>query len=212
MSEWWNGLEIMTKIFYGGAAFFSLLFLWQFISALLGLAGDGGDADFDVDVDVEVDGLGLEDIEDAGGAMSSFQILSLRAILAFLMLFCWAAAMYTDNGVKLSLALLYAAGWGLAAWALVTVMVHYIRKLAETGNPKLASCIGAAGTVYLNIPAGGMGEIRVLVSGVVTRVRARGKDGVALSSGTPIRVIRKIDPTTVEVQTVEDGTTEGSNT
>lgn len=212
MAEWWNGLEVLTKVFYGGAAFFSLLFVWQFISALIGLAGDGADVDFDADMDVDMDGLDLGDIEDAGGAMSSFQVLSLRAILAFLMLFCWAAAMYRDNNVELTLALLYAAGWGLAAWALVTVMVHYIRKLAETGNPKLASCIGTAGTVYLDIPAAGMGEIRVLVGGVVTRVRARGKDGVALTSGTPIRVIRKIDPTTVEVQTVENGTTEGSTT
>ena len=212
MADWWNGLETVTQVFYGGAAFFSLLFLWQFISALIGLAGDGGDMDFDADMDVDMDGLDLGDIEDAGGAMSSFQVLSLRAILAFLMLFCWAAAMYTDNGLKVSQSLLFATGWGLAAWALVTIMVHYIRKLAETGNARIASCVGTAGTVYLDIPATGMGEIRVLVSGVVTRVRARGKGGVALPSGTPIRVVRKIDPTTVEVETVENGTTEGSNT
>ena len=209
MTEWWNGLETLTQVFYGGAAFFSLLFLWQFISALIGLAGDGVDMDFDADMDA--DGLDLGDVEDVGGAMSSFQVLSLRAILAFLMLFCWAAAMYRDNDIQLSLALVYAAGWGLAGWALVTIMVHYIRKLAETGNARIASCVGTAGTVYLNIPAGGMGEIRVLVSGAVTRVRARGKDGAALASGTPIRVTRTIDPTTVEVDTIDDGTNEGSN-
>ena len=45
MMEWWRGLETVTQWFYGAATFFSAIFLWQFITSLIGLGGaeDVGD-------------------------------------------------------------------------------------------------------------------------------------------------------------------------
>ena len=95
MNEWWNSLDALNKAFYMGAGFFSLILLWQFLTSLIGMGGDG--ADIDVDADLDVDGLDLDDIEagaieEAGETIAAFKILSLRAILAFCTLFCWAAA------------------------------------------------------------------------------------------------------------------------
>lgn len=203
MNEWWSALDGLNKSLYIGAAFFSLLFIWQFLSALIGLAGEGGDADMDVDVDVDMDGLEGATVGEAAESMAAFKILSIRAILAFCTLFCWAGAMYLDSGKDASLALAYATGWGLAAWIVVAALVHFIRRLAETGTPRLATCVGRRGTVYLNVPEAGFGEVRVTVSGVVTRVKARAAGSTAIAAGTPVRVTQTLDANTVEVETLD---------
>jgi hypothetical protein len=58
--------------------------------------------------------------------------------------------------------------------------------------------------VYADIPAGGTGQIRTLVSGVVTVVAARAAGGEALKAGTPVKVRRCLDATTVEVEKVPE--------
>jgi hypothetical protein len=208
MSEWWSSLSSATQVFYGIAAFFSAIFAWQFIASLMGLAGET-EVDVDTDVDIDTDGLDLDDIEahgieEAGETVVAFKMLSLRAIMAFCMMFSWAVAMYTDGGMVWRSAIFRGALWGLAGWVLVAVLVYLIRRMAETGNQQLASCVGTEGSVYLDIPADGTGEVRVTVSGVVSCVKARSKGSQALSSGTLIKVTRKLGPTTVEVTAIKD--------
>jgi len=43
MSEWWAGLSTLGRAFFGGAIFFSTVFVWQFAASLAGLGGDQGD-------------------------------------------------------------------------------------------------------------------------------------------------------------------------
>lgn len=207
MSDWWSSLESANKVFYALACFFSAIFVWQFLSSLIGLAGEA-DVDVEVDADIDVDGIDLDSvesagIEEAGESVASFKMLSLRAILAFCTLFSWATAMYRNSGVAWTRTLLYATFWGLAGWIMVALLVWLIRKLAETGNPRVATCVGTEGTVYLDIPAEGFGEVRAVVSGVVSRVKARSVGSEAIPSGKRIKIIRALDPTTVEVQPVE---------
>ena len=40
MDAWWQGLTLLNKGFAVAAVFFSVLFVWQFLGALLGLHGD----------------------------------------------------------------------------------------------------------------------------------------------------------------------------
>ncbi len=211
--EWWSDISGLNRAFYFAAAFFSGLFLWQFIASMIGLAGgdldieahdiDAGDMDFDVDIDVDFDGH-LEDV-DAIDSTTAFKMLSLRAILAFCTMFTWATAMYIDSE-GISAALLYGIGWGLAAWLIISLLVNWMRKLAETGNARLVTCVGTKGTVYLDIPKGRTGEVRVMVSGRITLVKARTAGDGELKSGTPIRVTHKIDNTTVEVESTASQT------
>ena len=196
MGDWWSSLEAATKVFYAIAWFFSAIFLWQFLASVIGLAGD---SDLDVDADLDIDGMDMDGLE----AIASFRMLSLRAILAFCTLFCWATAMYRDGGKLWTQSLLLATLWGLAGWVLVAVVVWQMRKLAETGNPRLATCVGTEGTVYLDIPAEGSGEVRTLVSGVVSRIKARSVGEVVIPSGQRVTIIRTLGPTTVEVEPVE---------
>ena len=205
MSEWWSNLLPLNQGLYIAAGSFSLIFLWQFISALVGLGG--AEADVELDADIDVDGLDLDDIEvhsleEAGETVAAFKVLSLRAILAFCTMFSWAGAMYLDRGKTLSAALLLALAWGAGGWLLVAALLNWLRKLAETGTQRLATCVGRAGTVYLNIPQDGQGEVRTLVSGRVTVVKARSADG-EIAAGRPVRVRRTLDATTIEVELIK---------
>ena len=215
MVQWWHSLTTLTQVFYGAALFFSLIFLWQFIASLLGLGdhGDfvGGHGDLDmgggathlgegVHTDVDITGVEVHSIQSAADATTAFQVFSLRAILAFCMLFSWAAAMHLSNGKPVETALLLAFAWGLAGWGLVVLLIGWLRKLAETGTSRLASAVGQQGSVYLDIPADGQGEVRVVVSGVVSMVKARAAAGRALKAGTPVRVTKLLNPIAVEVE------------
>ena len=219
MTEWWQELTVVAKWFYGGAVFFSVFFLWQFISSLIGLSGgedvdvDGGaDMDADVDVDADVDG----DIEaasagDAAESLAAFRLLSIRAILAFFTMFSWAGALYLDVGVETRWAIGYATLWGLGGFLTVAVVVNLMRRLAESGTARLASSVGTTGTVYLDLPAGGEGEARVTVGGRICYVKARGVGGREIQAGTPIRVVRALGTNIIEIEPTDETQSERGN-
>ena len=202
-SQWWADMATVTQVFYIAASFFSVIFIWQFVASLIGMSGG------EMDVDGAVDAVGAADVADATHAVhaidsiDAFNLFSIRAILAFCTLFFWAGAMYLDQGLGKPAALAYAFGWGLAGWFVVTLLVNWLRKLAETGNPQIASCVGTRGAVYMNIPADGIGKVRVTVTGAMSMVDARSAGSVAIAAGTPVEILSKIDDSTVEVRAVD---------
>jgi len=224
MGDWWAGLDPVNRGFYVAAVFFSVLFLWQLIAMLLGLGGGeeaeagadadldaGGDADLGADVDADHDFGPGEHPEFEHGAhvdgtetVAAFRLLSLRSILAFCLLFTWGGALYLNQRVPVARAMAYATAWGAGAMLAVAMIFYLMRRMTETGSPRIATCLGTRGTVYLNIPAGGVGEAKVTVSGVVSHVKARAAGGAGLDAGTPVRVRRILGPNTIEVEPVKD--------
>ena len=213
MSEWWQELTQLTRVFYCVATFFSVFFVWQLLAALIGLGGegiDGGDMDADVggDVDADLDHT-YDDFEhgaesDASATVAAFKVLSFRSVMSFCTLFSWAMAMYLGRGDPVSRALGLATLWGLASMGAVAGLLYLLPKLAHTGTKQLASCVGSRGTVYLDIPEEAAGEVRVTVSGVLSYVKARTADGKVLKAGTPVVVKRALDQATIEVERVKD--------
>ena len=82
----------------------------------------------------------------------------------------------------------------------VALLLSLLPKLAHTGTKRIATSLGAHGTVYLDIPAEGLGEVRIAVSDVISFVKARTHSGAAIMSGTPVVVTRILGPATVEVE------------
>ena len=82
--------------------------------------------------------------------------------------------------------------------------MYALRHLQETGTRRLVTCVGTPGTVYMDIPKGGTGKVRTVVSGSVAFVPARTAGGKALKAGTPVRVRRMLDASTVEVEEAKD--------
>jgi membrane protein implicated in regulation of membrane protease activity len=203
MQEWWTGLAGVTQFFYGMAAFFSVFFLWQIIAAFLGL--DGDDADFDTDAGADFSDMDAPDDLDHSDVIESsqaFKILSLRSIITFFTLFSWGSALFTSDGMSVTKAMGISSIWGLVGMCAIAGIFYFMAKLSETGTKDVASCQGGTGTVYLDIPEGGFGEIKIEVSGAVEHVKARSVSGEALSAGTQVRVIKVIGQTLVGVEKV----------
>jgi membrane protein implicated in regulation of membrane protease activity len=194
MEAWWEGLTPLIKGFAVAAVFFSILFIWQFLGALLGLHGDSHDD------------AGHADHHDGDGA--SFTLISVRSVLAFGTLFSWAGTLYLMSGAGVILAMIYSFIWGVAAMFLVSYVVFRLVQLQETGTASIWSAIGEEGFVYLNLPPEGVGKVRVMVSGVISYVNARSRKGESLAAGTKIKVVGVIDDNTIEVEPI---TGEGAN-
>lgn len=196
VNQWWQGLAPINQWFYVAAAFLGVLFLWQLISTIIGLGG--GDA-----TDLDTHGptaVSHDTPPDAQDTLAAFKLVSVRSLLAFFSLFTWAGALYMNCAVPPSRAVLYGVLWGLAGMGAVSAIIHFMRRMAETGTIKLVSCVGASATVYLDIPAGGTGEVRVLCSGVMTHLKARTGTDAALKAGSVVRVVRMLGPDVVEVK------------
>ena len=221
MGDWWASLTTVNQVFYAAAIFFSVLFLWQLIAVLVGLAGGeeaevhgAGEADLaGADIEADHDFAPGEHPEFEHGAqvdgtetMVAFKLLSLRSIMAFCTLFTWAGALYLNQKKPLSTALSYSVAWGLAAMLVVAALFYLMRRLTESGTPRLSTCVGTRGVVYLAIPPGGVGEVRVTVSGAVTHVKARGAGGAEIPPGTPVRVRRIVAPHIIEVEPLAEDT------
>ncbi len=198
MQEWWDGLGAATRVFYGMAAFFSVFFVWQIIAAFLGLGGD----------EVDAGGLDAGDVDapdevghpDAVESSQAFKILSFRSIIIFFTLFSWGSALYTTEGMPVLRAMGISSIWGVCGMLLIASVIYALGRLGEEGTKNMASCKGALGTVYLDIPAGGFGEIKTTVGDVVEHVKAQSVNGEALSAGTPVRVVQVVGQAWVKVE------------
>ncbi|MEI6217393.1 MAG: NfeD family protein [bacterium] len=195
---WWQNLGALNHWFFGAAFFFSFFFLWQFMMSIIGLAGG------EVSIDTHVDPSWEHNAPtDASDTLAAFKLLSIHSILAFLTLFTWGGALYMSQGVPVSRSLIYAFIWGIAALVIVSVLLYGMRRLTSSGNMQLASCVGTDGTVHLDIPANGTGEVRVLCGNATTHFKARSAGGVAIKAGTPVKVVRVAGLNTIEVETVK---------
>lgn len=199
MQEWWTGLAGVTQVFFGMAVFFSVFFLWQILAAFMGLSGDHMDADSGADLN-GVDAPNDFDHDDVIEASQAFKILSIRTIITFFTLFSWGSALFTSTGTPLVKAMSISSVWGLVGMLAIAGIFYAMGKLTETGTKDLASCKGQTGTVYLDIPSGGYGEIKTTVGGAIENVKAKNVNNEALPSGTPVRIVQVVDQTLVMVE------------
>jgi membrane protein implicated in regulation of membrane protease activity len=218
METWWEGLSTLNKCLAGGALFFSLLFLWQLISMILGMDLDSQAEIGDISTDAHVDFGGDADVDvgdvgdhpgDAGhdthalGGEITFTLVSFRSMIAFGTLFCWAGALYVASGMNVFLALLYSFFWGLAGLFSVSYLLFKLLQFQEAGNVSLWSTLGEEAVVYLNIPSDGIGEVRVLASGGVSYVKAASKTSEPLEAGARVRVVGISENNTLEVEPID---------
>ena len=204
MQTWWTGLSGTTQWFFLAAVFFSIFFLWQLIAAFLGMDGD----DMDLDADVSADGSEFDapddlddpDAHDTAESAQAFRVLSLRSLITFCTLFTWGSALYTADGMSTVKALTLSSVWGVIGMFAIAFVIFGMNKLAETGTKDAASCKGKTGTVYLDIPEDGFGEIRIMITGAVQHIKAQSLHGEALPAGTRVRVVEVVGQSLVKVE------------
>lgn len=124
---------------------------------------------------------------------------SVPAVAGFVGAFGFAGAL----GASLTGSTLLAAAIGLAAaipigW-LVARMTRFLVNMATDGTLTAESLIGSQGIVVTRVPAGGYGEVRVMIGGQPLKLNA--KADAPLAAGTAVFVIAA--PTESSVVVVE---------
>ena len=147
------------------------------------MGGDVGDSDTDVDIDGG-DGLDGDDTD------NGFKILSLQAISSFLTMFGLVGlAMIKQSELEPKWSLLGAVAGGCAmVWLMKQVFIKAML-LQSSGNLNLDNAVGAEGTVYLTIPSGGTGKVRVAFQNRLKVLEARSQSGDELKTGEEIKVV-----------------------
>lgn len=208
MESWWAGITALNKAFAVSALAFTVLFLWQIVVMVLGVDASGhdhvGGGDLSHDGIDHTDHGGEAESHGHGDEAVTFTFVSIRSLIAFGTLFSWAGTLYLAGGTPSILAILYSAVWGLAAMFAVSYLLFWLLRQQERGNASVWSAIGEQGTVYMDIPEAGAGKIRVLVSGAISFVNARSRDGHALAAGTKVRVVGVVNDTMVEVEMISN--------
>ncbi len=142
----------------------------------------------------DLDGNGIPDIFETDNLpvkIKNKQIeFSLQNICAFFMMFGLVGlAMTKSSGFSAIPAILAGGAAGtFAAW-LFTRLNQSLMKLKSSGNKVISSSIGKTGTVYLRIPADGVGQVEVVVSGRLEICDAVSADNIEIKSGEKVKVI-----------------------
>lgn len=178
----WSGTVFGVCAILGTA-----LFLIRMTLAFMGDAFEGDDA--------------FESYDEGHHHGGSFKLLTLHSVSGFLMAFGWVGLACER---QLNLPSLEALGLALAAGLAMLLLVAAIMKgakLLESPGAVFASeqAIGHVGTVYQRIPVHGQGKIQVVVDNILRELLAQSHNKEALESFTLVKVVKVIDPTTVEV-------------
>ena len=192
MEFWWTELAIAHKVFYAIAIATSAVLVLQLILSFFGLDGDA-DADFDAG-----------DAGHGGGV----GILSVRTVTAFFTGFGWGGVAALEAGIALVPSVLLAVAAGSALMGAVFALMRGLYAMRYSGTLDYRNAIGAAGSVYLPVPAAmaGPGQIEVRVQGRLCVVQAFTRAPAKIPNRARVRVVDVLDQQTLLVEPLEPAT------
>ncbi len=188
----------LDKLFLGFAVFGGTLFVLRLGMFLIGLGGVGeADLDMDADVDLDVDADMDFDMDvdadadvDVDQSFAAFKLLSLSGLMAFFTIFGLVGLM-THKEMELSAltSVGWAAAWGAFSFWLMLKIMRMMSGLQSSGNIRMANAIGVQGSVYLTIPADGIGKVQVVVQERLMHLNAVAEGDEDLKTGEVIEVV-----------------------
>ncbi|MCF8378907.1 MAG: serine protease [Bacteroidales bacterium] len=158
ISDSWQGLQFIEKLYWCIALPFSLMFIIQIIITFFVGDIDTMEAEGDVDTSIE---------EDSG---IHFQFLSIKNLIAFFTIFGWTGIACLAGGLNNGLSILISTLAGIAMMIIMASLAYFMGKLVDDGTLKVKNAIGKVASVYLRIPANrsGVGKVQVSVQGLQT--------------------------------------------
>jgi hypothetical protein len=185
MSEWWNALSTAQQIFYGIAIIATIVLIGQIV---LGLVG------FDHALDVEM----------STDHSSGLGVLSVQSVATFFVGFGWIGALWLSRGYGLTVALLSGSVIGVTLMAGMIFLMRWLLRLQDSGTLDYQNAIGLAGTVYVVVPPNRApgGQVEVLFQGRTVFADALTDSVEPIKTGSRIRVIAVVAPTTLIVEPV----------
>jgi len=160
--------------------------------------GDGHDAAHDLHP--EDVGAGHADTHESAG---SFQLLSVRTLVAFLTFFGLGGWWACERGWESWQVALFALACGMSVGLIVAWVLTLQRKLNTEGNIRSENAVGKSAQVYLRIPANrsGAGKITLSIQGRSAEYQAL-TDGAELPTGTQVLVLSQLNNDTFLVARV----------
>jgi len=197
LSEWFNQLDPVLKMYWGIAIFASIVVVIQMCMSFLGTGDvDTGDVDVDFDADTDADADSL----DHAGAM---HLLSIRNVFYFLLGFGWTGISLWNTIPNRIILGVVAALVGCVFVSIFLFLFRQMMKLQSNGAFDINDSVGRVCDVYLRIPAKGqgLGKVQISFNGSVQELDAR-STGEQISSGAKVQVVRVIDNKVLEVEPV----------
>lgn len=203
LAQWWGGLDVFLQILYCVSIPSTLILLIQTVLIIAGF-GDGGP---DVNVS-DTSGFELSDggadfgdagdlgdlSADGGGNpsdMGAMHLFTFQGIVTFLCVFSWTGIIAYMASQNLFVSLLIGFILGAGAMYGVAKVIQISAKLAHSGNIVIKNYLGETGTVYIPIPAAGVGRGKVNISLGERYVEfdAVTEGDETLPDGTTVRVV-----------------------
>lgn len=195
IAAWWTSLSVIMKVMWGITLAASLIFVIQTIMTFLG-ADAGGDFDMDAGgMDADFDASG----SDAGSGMNLY---TFRNLVNFLLGFGWSVILLQDSISSMTLLLIVSVLVGLALVAIVMYLFKWLSGMQQSGNIDVyKTAVGCQGQVYLTIPGerSGEGKVQITINNAVREYTAL-TDSDTLKTGTPIKVVEVLSPSTLLVE------------
>lgn len=173
-NDWWSGLSLVLKIYWGIAIPFTVFFVLQLILSFLGHESHdlGHDAQHDAD-----HGVG-------------FQFFTLKNLIGFFTIFGWTGIASIDGGLSIFMSMVLATLAGLLMMTVMAGLFYLLMKAQADGTMKFDKAIGQVGEVYLTIQSkrGSLGKVQVNVMGALRTLDAMTDDDADIPTGKIVSV------------------------
>ena len=199
IAAWWASLSVIMKVLWGITLAASLVFVVQTVMTFIG-ADAGGDFDVDAGGGMDVD---FDDVSSAMG--TGMNLLTFRNLVNFLLGFGWTFILLQKSISSTGLLLFLSVLVGLALVAIVMYMFKWLSSMQQSGTIDVyKAAVGCHGKVYLTIPGGrsGEGKVQITINNSVREYAAL-TDSDTLKTGTPIKVLEVLSPSTLLVEELD---------
>ena len=187
MVGFFDGLSGIEMALFVIAAASTLILVIQTVLSFSGMGGDSDGGDFDADFAENASGDGSEKAAfDADG----MKLVTVRGILAFLMLGGWVGFIAMMADIHPLVAILFALTAGAAGMFAIAKLMQLLMGLHSDGTLRVSNALGQTGTVYIRIPGGeqGLGKVSVTVQERLCEFDAVTEDSGGLQTGEQVYV------------------------
>jgi hypothetical protein len=185
-------LRLIETVYWISAILGGVLFIFRTILFFVAGDIDGVDAD---GIDGEFDAA-------VGDTDFSFKLLSLQGITAFFMMFGLSGLAFLSSNASDLLSAVGSIAIGLfSVWVLSLIFAFFIRMQSD-GTLHSKNAIGESGTVYLRIPADGIGQVQVSVQGGLKIYDAKSAANEEIATGESIKVVETIGESILIVEKI----------
>lgn len=173
MSIWWDSLTSAERVFWGIAITSSMIQILLFAASFIG----------GHDFDHSPDGAPADSVE-------GVKLVSLRAIVAFLVGFGWAGGLLLQADFPFATTLGISLATGVVFMLVIFFIMRALMSLRADGTIDFHNAIGSSGSVYVTIPANraGRGQIEIHIQGRLVTTFAITRDSEPLPPQTPVTV------------------------